>query len=454
MPADDKYCPFYIRTTNPQQLANKRIMVSFDKWPTTSKYPLCHYVRTIGEVGDHKAEADTILLEHNVEIREFSKAAYACLPPQGDEFAIPKEEEAVREDLRGIDVVSIDPPGCKDIDDALHCFALPNGNLEVGVHIADVSYYVRPDSALDMEARNRCTTVYLVDRRTDMLPKLLTENLCSLRANVDRLAFSVMWEVNPNTADIVRTRFGKTIIRSRNAFTYKQAQDLKDSDDKGSVAESIRNLNKIAKLLKQKRLEAGALTLASTQVKITLEEETHSATDVKLYEMMETNYLIEEFMLLGNIAVAQKIYERFPALSILRRHSAPKPAELQTLKEVLSGMGYELQFETSRELADSLDLITRKDDEFFNKLVRVMTTRCMNEATYFCSADFDSREFYHYGLAAPFYTHFTSPIRRYADVLVHRLLAAAIDLEPLPTFMSNSVTIQSTSRRWDASATR
>lgn len=195
-------------------------------------------------------------------------------------------------DLRHIDVVSIDPPGCKDIDDALHCVPLGNGNLEIGVHIADVSYYVRPDSALDIEARNRCTTVYLVDRRTDMLPKLLTENLCSLRADVDRLAFSVIWEVDGD-ANIIRTKYCKSIIRSRNAFTYQQAQDLMHSDSTSNIAESVRNLNKVAKLLKKKRISKGALTLASTQVKFSMEEETHSTTDVELYQLLETNQLIE-----------------------------------------------------------------------------------------------------------------------------------------------------------------
>jgi exosome complex exonuclease DIS3/RRP44 len=141
-------------------------------------------------------------------------------------------------------------------------------------------------------------------------------------------------------------------------------------------------------------------------------------------------------MLLANISVAEKIYSRFPALSILRRHTPPKPAELEILKEILSKYGYSLNYDTSKTLADSLDQVARPDDKFFNKLIRILTTRCMNEATYFCSADFDSKEFYHYGLAAEFYTHFTSPIRRYADVLVHRLLSAAIDLEPLPHFMS------------------
>ena len=187
-------------------------------------------------------------------------------------------------------------------------------------------------------------------------------------------------------------------------------------------------MNKIAKKLKNKRLQQGALTLASTQVKITLEEETHSATDVQLYQMVEANYLIEEFMLLANISVAEKVYERFPSISILRRHTPPKLGELETLKEILSLYNYNLRYESSKALADSLDQVQKQGDPFFNKLIRILTTRCMNEATYFCSADFDPQEFHHYGLAADFYTHFTSPIRRYADILVHRLLCAAIDL--------------------------
>ena len=189
-----------------------------------------------------------------------------------------------------------------------------------------------------------------------------------------------------------------------------------DSNSTSPIAESIRNLNKIAKKLKSKRLEKGALTLASTQVKITLEEQTHSATDVQLYQMVEANYLIEQFMLLANISVAEKIYERFPAISILRRHTPPKLGQLETLKEILSLYNYNLRYENSKALADSLDQVQKQGDPFFNKLIRILTTRCMNEALYFCSADFDLSEYKHYGLATSIYTHFTSPIRRYADV--------------------------------------
>ena len=327
-----------------------------------------------------------------------------------------------RRDLRGIDVVSVDPPGCKDIDDALHCIRLENGNIQAGVHIADVTYFVRPDTAIDKEAAHRCTTVYLVNRRTDMLPKLLTENLCSLRSNVDRLAFSVIWEFSPDGQTLLKTDFTKSIICSRQAFTYEQAQNLisSPSDSSNKIQSSLVLLNFMAKILKSKRIAAGALSLASTQLKFTLDTETHNPTDVSIYSLFETNSMVEEFMLLANCSVAEKISSFFPSNSILRHHSPPKPKHIKQLSKLMDQLGYQLDYSTSKTLADSLDRIQRVDSPFFNTLIRVLTTRCMNEAHYFCTADVDYSNFFHYGLAVPLYTHFTSPIRRYADVLVHR----------------------------------
>ena len=193
----------------------------------------------------------------------------------------------------------------------------------------------------------------------------------------------------------------------------------------------------MAKLLKLQRVDKGALQLASTQVKFSFEEETHNPTDVTFYNLLDTNSMVEEFMLLANVAVAAKTLENFPGKSILRRHSTPKPAMIKEFSGLLSSLGYNLDYTSSRALAASLDKIDRKDDPFFNKLVRILTTRCMNEATYICTADFDYPEYFHYGLAAEVYTHFTSPIRRYADILVHRLLAASIDVDSLPQSMCN-----------------
>jgi exosome complex exonuclease DIS3/RRP44 len=211
--------------------------------------------------------------------------------------------------------------------------------------------------------------------------------------------------------------------------------DNKEVSDE--TAMSLRGLMRMAKLLKAKRLDKGALQLASTQVKFQFEEETHNPTDVSFYNLLDTNSMVEEFMLLANIAVAEKTLAHFPGKAILRRHSTPKPLMIKEFSSLLTHLGYNLDYSSSRALAASLDEIDRKDDPFFNKLVRILTTRCMNEAVYICTADFDYPEYFHYGLAAEVYTHFTSPIRRYADVLVHRLLAASLDIDSLPQSMCN-----------------
>ena len=204
--------------SGPEKYLNKKIVISLDQWVPGTLHPFGHIVRVIGPALDPKTEAAAILFEHQVETRPFSQKVLDCLPPE--DWTIPPEEEAKRWDLRNEFVCSVDPPGCRDIDDALHSKILENGNWELGVHIADVTYYVTPDSWIDREAVHRCTTVYLVDRRTDMLPKLLTEVLCSLREKVDRLAFSVIWEIDPKTMTVVGTRFGKSIIHSRACLLY------------------------------------------------------------------------------------------------------------------------------------------------------------------------------------------------------------------------------------------
>lgn len=401
-----------------QKYLNQKVVISLDTWVPGTTFPFGHIVRVIGPALDPQTEAAAILFEHQVETRPFSQKVLDCLPP--DDWTIPPEEEARRWDLRNENVCSVDPPGCRDIDDALHSKILENGNWEFGVHIADVTYYVKPDSWIDREAAHRCTTVYLVDRRTDMLPKLLTEILCSLREKVDRLAFSVIWEVEPKSMTVVGVRFGKSMIHSRAALTYQMAFDrIQDKGDRSPVTESLRRLLKFSQVLKQRRVEQGALTLASTQLKFKLDSRGDEATkpsDMSLYTLLPTNSMIEEFMLLANITVARKIVSHFPASGILRKHSSPKPEMIKQFAGLLRRMGHSLDYSSNKSLAESLDRIKRPGDPMFNKLVRILTTRCMHEAVYFCSADFDDSEYRHYGLATDIYTHFTSPIRRYADV--------------------------------------
>ena len=206
-----------MKTGQYERLKDQRIVVSIDDWPISSRYPLGHYLKTLGPIGDREVETEVILLEHSIPSNVFSQEVLACLPPP--DWRITETNSRGREDLReNVCVVSIDPPGCKDIDDALHARDLSNGNIEVGIHIADVTYYMKHGSALDKEACDRSTSTYLVDRRLDMLPKLLTENLCSLVGEEDRFAFSVIAEMTP-AGDVVSQRFVKTIIRSRKAMT-------------------------------------------------------------------------------------------------------------------------------------------------------------------------------------------------------------------------------------------
>ena len=348
------------------------------------------------------------------------------------------ELEDGRLDLRNLPVLSIDPPGCKDIDDALHCTVLPNGNYQVGVHIADVTHYVKAGTAIDLEAANRSTSTYLVNKRLDMLPSLLTTDLCSLKGNVDRFALSVLWEVTPS-ADIVDVEFKKSIIHSIAALTYQQAQgmiDQPDSDEDIKVG-AVKRLASLARKFRERRINAGALTLASPEVKFVLDSESLNPTDVQAYQLFEANALVEEFMLLANVTVGKKILRHYPTLSVLRRHPAPNRAMFDSLISKAKSRGFSINIDDSKKLADSLDDAVLKEDPYFNKLLRILSTRCMSPAQYFCSGEYKPTDWHHYGLAAPVYTHFTSPIRRYADVCVHRLLAAAIGVDPLPVHLSS-----------------
>ncbi|EPQ31086.1 uncharacterized protein PFL1_01275 [Pseudozyma flocculosa PF-1] len=437
-PVDRKVPRIRIRTRQAKDLIGQKILVALDAWRPTSRYPDGHFVRALGATESKEAEQESLLLEHDVPYRPFSKAILDCLPVEGDEWKVPPKDmthKAWRDrvDLRDENICSIDPVGCQDIDDALHAKRLPNGNIEAGVHIADVSYFVRPDTPMDSEAASRGTTVYLVDRRIDMLPHLLGTNLCSLRPYVERLAFSAIWEMTPE-ADIVSVRFHKSVIASKAAFTYEEAQTRKDDPTKDdAITQSVRLLNSLAIQLKKKRMDAGALNLASPEVRIHLDSsETAGPIDVEQKEMRETNSLVEEFMLLANVSVAEKIYETFPMTAVLRRHLPPPKTNFETLQDILhKRKGMDLDTSSSGALAASLDLCVDPAEPAFNTLVRIMATRCMLSAEYFCSGSVARDTFGHYGLACGMYTHFTSPIRRFADVLAHRQLAAAINYEPL-----------------------
>ncbi|XP_060193926.1 exosome complex exonuclease RRP44 homolog A [Lycium barbarum] len=421
-----------IQTRQLGNLLDKRIIVAVDSWDRLSRYPTGHYVRTIGEIGDRDTETEVVLIENDIDARPFSAQVLACLPPLPWSVSSQDLTNPIRQDLRHLRVCSVDPPGCRDIDDALHCMPLPNGNFEVGVHIADVTNFVYPGTPLDDEASQRGTSVYLVERRIDMLPKPLTEDICSLRADVERLAFSVIWEMTPD-AEIISTRYTKSVIKSCAALSYVEAQArMDDSRLVDPITSDLRNLNGLAKIMRQRRIDRGALTLASAEVKFQIDTETHDPLDIGMYQIREANQMVEEFMLAANVAVAEKILMHFPLCSLLRRHPSPTKEMLEPLLRTAESVGLSLDVTSSKALADSLDRAVGDHDPYFNKLIRILATRCMTQAVYFCSGDLSPPEYLHYGLASPLYTHFTSPIRRYADVIVHRLLAASLGIYKLP----------------------
>lgn len=435
IPMDKRIPKIRVRTRLAKELTGKRVVVAMDSWDQDSRYPVGHFIKSLGDLEAKGAETEALLMEFDVQYRPFPKAVLDCLPPEGHDWVVPTDPQDPgwrgRRDLRDLLVCSIDPPGCVDIDDALHAKQLPNGNFEIGVHIADVSNFVKPNNAMDSEAAARGTTVYLVDKRIDMLPMLLGTDLCSLKPYVERFAFSVVWEVTPN-ADVVKADFTKSVIRSREAFSYEAAQ--KRIDDKGQQDEltlGMRTLLMLSKKLKQKRMDAGALNLASPEVRVETESETSDPVDVKTKQLLDTNSLVEEFMLLANISVATRVYQAFPQTALLRRHAAPPKTNFEELANQLKvKKGMELKADSSKAVADSLDTCVDPEQPFFNTLVRIMATRCMMSAEYFSAGTQAEPEFRHYGLASEIYTHFTSPIRRYADLMVHRQLAAAIDYEP------------------------
>uniref|UniRef100_A0A3Q3WEL5 Protein DIS3 homolog n=1 Tax=Mola mola TaxID=94237 RepID=A0A3Q3WEL5_MOLML len=424
-PADRRIPRIRIETRQASALVGQRIMVAIDGWPKYSRYPNGHFVRSLGSAGDKDTEQEVLLLEHDVPHQPFSQAVLSFLPKMP--WSITPEDMAKREDLRRLTVCSVDPPGCTDIDDALHCRQLDNGNLEVGVHIADVSHFIRPGNALDKEAANRGTTVYLCGKRIDMVPELLSSNLCSLRSDyILKLYFRGSWLLFHGFNFLLLPFFpSPPYVLVQASLTYAEAQmRIDDATKNDDITESLRGLNKLAKILKRQRIKKGALTLSSLEVRFHVDSETHDPIDLQTKELMETNSMVEEFMLLANISVAQKIYDEFPDCAMLRKHPAPPPSNYEILHKASKSKNVAIHTDSAKALADSLDMAKVDCFPYFNTLLRILATRCMMQAVYFCSG-MDS-DFHHYGLASPIYTHFTSPIRRYADIIVHRLLAVAI----------------------------
>lgn len=333
--------------------------------------------------------------------------------------AVSEEEHAKRRDMREVVTFTIDPADAKDFDDALSFQTLPNGNYEIGIHIADVSHYVQLGTALDREAQKRTTSVYLVDRTIPMLPEALSNGLCSLRQDEEKLVFSAVFEIEPKTGNVVSEWFGRAIINSNKRFTYEEAQDIIDAKD-GLFANELLELNRIAKIYEKNRYAEGALNFETNEVKFILDEE-GKPLSVKVKERIDTNKLIEEFMLLANNHVA-KFMQDAPFF-IYRVHDTPEPEKMDKLKSFLELLDYKniKMVEGVIPPAELQKIIKEAEGKPIYETLQTVIVRSMQKAIY------TTNNIGHFGLAFDFYSHFTSPIRRYPDVLAHRLLQHKLD---------------------------
>lgn len=435
--------------TRPKDYANTLFICRIVDWKEDSNFALGQLAKSLGQAGEIEPETERILIEHGVDFSEFSSEVLECLP-QSLPWTVPPEEVSKRRDLRKECVFTIDPLTARDLDDALSCRPLADGTFQVGVHITDVSYFVPEGSQLDKVAAERATSVYLVQKVVPMLPRLLCEELCSLNPMSDKLTFSVIWTLT-SEGKILEEWFGRTIIRSCTKLSYEHAQSMIEqpaekipeqelppiSPEHSSeeVHRAVLNLHRIAKRLRRQRFTDGALHFDQLKLAFTLDCETGLPQGCHIYEYRDSNKLVEEFMLLANMAVARRIHHAFPEQALLRQHPPPQTKMLGDLVEFCTQMGLAVDVSSAGALNKSLTRIFG-DDKYALARKEVLTnmfSRPMQKALYFCSGVLrDPAHIWHYALNVPLYTHFTSPIRRFADVLVHRLLAAALGYrEPL-----------------------
>lgn len=393
------------------ELDGHKVLVKVLDFPKNSRFPIGNLIEVFGIPGIHDTEIHAIVAEFG-----FSTKFPEVVIQESEEISHEITMAEYREDFRSICTFTIDPEDAKDFDDALSIQHLKSGNIEIGVHIADVEHYVKPGTELDREAANRATSVYLVDRTIPMLPEVLSNNLCSLRPNEDRYAFSVIIEFNKNF-DIVKTRITKTVIHSDFRFSYESAQ--KQLDDKtGTYYTELALLNTIAKKHEDIRFNEGALKFESKELRFILDDEL-LPTQVIEKKRFDTHKLIETYMLLANKIVAKTVYDKKtpPVPFIYRTHDEPPADKLVEFAKFCRQMGYPIQIENEKVMRTSFNtLLERTEGKPEQELLQQMSIRTMAKAVY------TGQKTSHFGLAFPFYTHFTSPIRRYPDLLAHRLL--------------------------------
>lgn len=404
----------------------QKVKTKFLSWPKHVKSPQVAVTEIIGNPGELNVEMNSILAEFGFPSRFPKRVLNEVELIKEPNYAI---ESKKRKDFRTKTTFTIDPNDAKDFDDAISISFLESGNMEIGVHIADVSHYVKPESFLDKEALLRGNSVYLVDRVIPMLPERLSNELCSLRPHEDKLTFSAVFELDPN-CNVLSSWFGKTIIHSDHRFTYEDAQEIIEGGD-GPFKKEITQINKLAQKCRKQRLSNGALNVKSNEVRFRLDEEGEPIETV-LKVSKEAHQLIEEFMLLANREVAKKLAKPEKnikkGINVFRIHDNPSEEKLNDLKLFLTSMGYEIIRKKNKPITYSLNNIM-KDAEKRGELdlISPMIIRAMSKAVY--STD----NVGHYGLAFDYYTHFTSPIRRYADLVVHRSLIDFLNEQKIGT---------------------
>lgn len=410
------------------------VLVKMTDWPQKANNPYAKVLKVLGKPGEHNTEMHAILAEYGLPT-EFpvDVEAYA----QKLDTSITAEEIAKRRDMRDVLTFTIDPRDAKDFDDALSFQVLENGNYEIGIHIADVSHYLQEGTPLDEEAYNRATSIYLVDRVVPMLPEVLSNFACSLRPNEEKYTFSAVFELNKK-AEILNSWFGRTVTYSDKRMAYEEAQVIIET--KGDtipaeisltgeeqtidqpIVDAVLKLNELAKLLREKRMANGAITFDKVEVKFFLNEH-DEPTGVYFKESKDANHLIEEFMLLANRKVSEFIGKQKKTF-IYRIHDEPDQDKLFNLQSVISKFGYGLNFKSKKSISQSLNqLLTDVQGKKEQNMVDTLAIRSMSKAAY------STENIGHYGLAFDYYSHFTSPIRRYPDVMAHRLLQQYLDGE-------------------------
>ncbi len=396
-----------------------KVLAEITDWPANSKNPFGKITRVLGKPGDHDTEIHSILLEYGLpySFPEHVEAYASELP-----IEITDDEISKRRDMRKDLTFTIDPKDAKDFDDALSFKVLKNGNYEIGIHIADVSHYVKEDTALEEEAYLRATSVYLVDRVVPMLPEILSNNVCSLRPNEEKLTFSVIFEMDEK-GHLVNQWFGRTVIYSDKRFAYEDAQEIIEGKVDGvdkPLQEAILTLDLLAKKLRKRRMSQGAISFDKTEVKFNLDEHANPI-GVYVKESKDANKLIEEFMLLANKKVAEFIGKKKKTY-VYRVHDEPNIDKLALLQGIITKFGYKIDTNTKESTSESLNkLLSDVHGKAESNMIETLTIRSMSKAIY------TTENIGHYGLAFDYYSHFTSPIRRYPDVMAHRLLQHYLD---------------------------